>query len=122
VAIAAAGLPMPVLQWEVRAAATGRFIGRVDVGWPELRTAGEFDGLIKYGRTLRPGQDVAEVLVEEKRREDALRDEDLAVVRWIWSDLANFAPTAKRLHSRFRPIRPLRAPDADFAQGPPCAK
>ncbi|MHA6617858.1 type IV toxin-antitoxin system AbiEi family antitoxin domain-containing protein [Pseudonocardia sp. DLS-67] len=103
-AIAAAGLPVPVLQWEVRASATGAFIGRVDVGWPELRTVGEFDGLVKYGRTLRPGQDVAEVLVAEKMREDALRDEDLGVVRWIWSDLANFAATAKRLRSRFRPI------------------
>jgi hypothetical protein len=104
VAIAAAGLPVPVLQWEVRASATGAFIGRVDVGWPELRTVGEFDGLVKYGRTLRPGQDLAEVLVEEKRREDALRDEDLSVVRWIWSDLTDFAPTASRLRSRFRPI------------------
>jgi hypothetical protein len=104
VAVAAAGLPVPVLQWEVRASATGAFIGRVDVGWPELRTVGEFDGLVKYGRTLRPGQDLAEVLVEEKRREDALRDEDLSVVRWIWSDLTDFAPTASRLRSRFRPI------------------
>jgi hypothetical protein len=103
-AIAKAGLPPPVLQWEVRAAATGRFIGRVDVGWPELRTVGEFDGLVKYGRALRPGQDVTEVLVEEKRREDALRDEDLGVVRWIWSDLADFGPVAQRLRSRFRPI------------------
>jgi sulfur carrier protein ThiS len=104
VAIAAAGLPMPVLQWEVRASATARFIGRVDVGWPELGTVGEFDGLVKYGRTLRPGQDVAEVLVEEKLREDALRDEGLGVVRWIWSDLNDFRPTAKRLRSRFRKI------------------
>jgi hypothetical protein len=103
VAIAAAGLPPPVLQWEVRAAGTGAFIGRVDTGWPELRTVGEFDGLVKYGRTLRPGQDVAEVLVAEKLREDALRDEDLGVVRWIWADLDDFRPTARRLRSRFRP-------------------
>jgi hypothetical protein len=102
VAIAAAGLPPPVLQWEVHAAATGAFVGRVDMGWPKLRTVGEFDGLVKYGRTLRPGQDIAEVLVEEKIREDALRDEDLGVVRWIWKDLTNFGPTADRLRSRFR--------------------
>lgn len=102
VAIAAAGLPTPVLQWEVHAAATGTFIGRVDMGWPEHRTVGEFDGLVKYGRTLRPGQDIAEVLVAEKVREDALRDEDLGVVRWIWEDLADFAPTARRIRARFR--------------------
>jgi hypothetical protein len=103
IAIAAAGLPPPVLQLEVHAAATGRFIGRVDMGWPDLRTVGEFDGLVKYGRTLRPGQDIEEVLVEEKLREDALRDEDLGVVRWIWKDLTNFDPTARRLRARFRP-------------------
>jgi hypothetical protein len=102
VAIAAAGLPPPVLQWEVHAAATGRFIGRVDMGWPDLQTVGEFDGLVKYGRTLRPGQDIAEVLVAEKLREDALRDEDLGVVRWIWTDLTDFGPTARRLRARFR--------------------
>jgi hypothetical protein len=102
VAIAAAGLPPPVLQWEVHAAATGAFVGRVDMGWPKYRTVGEFDGLVKYGRTLRPGQDIAEVLVEEKLREDALRDEDLRVVRWIWKDLTDFGPTAERLRSRFR--------------------
>jgi hypothetical protein len=102
VVIAAAGLPPPALQWEVRAAATGAFIGRVDMGWPQYRTVGEFDGLVKYGRTLRPDQDVAEVLVAEKVREDALRDEDLAVVRWIWEDLTDFGPTAGRIRARFR--------------------
>ncbi|QYN32284.1 hypothetical protein K1T35_27175 [Pseudonocardia sp. DSM 110487] len=102
VAIAAAGLPPPVLQWEVHAAATGAFIGRVDMGWPKQRTIGEFDGLVKYGRTLRPGQDIAEVLVAEKIREDVLRDEDLGVVRWIWEDLTDFAPTARRIRARFR--------------------
>jgi predicted transcriptional regulator of viral defense system len=104
VAIAAAGLPLPVLQWDVHAAGTGAFIGRVDFGWPELRTVGEFDGLVKYGRTLRPDQDPVEVLVDEKRREDALRAEDLGVARWIWSDLTRFAPVAARLRARFRHV------------------
>ncbi|HYH32013.1 MAG TPA: type IV toxin-antitoxin system AbiEi family antitoxin domain-containing protein [Pseudonocardia sp.] len=102
-AIAAARLPPPVLQWAVHSAATGAFIGRVDFGWPGLGTVGEFDGLVKYGRMLRPGQDIAEVLVAEKLREDALRADDLGVVRWIWSDLGNFGPVARRLRSRFRP-------------------
>jgi hypothetical protein len=102
VAIAAAGLAAPVLQWEVRAAGTGAFIGRVDFAWPALRVVAEFDGLVKYGRTLRPGQDPVEVLVEEKLREDALRAEDLGMVRWTWSDLGHFAPVAARLSSRFR--------------------
>lgn len=101
VAIALAGLPAPLLQWEVRRA-DGAFVGRVDFGWPRQRTVGEFDGRIKYGKLLRPGQDPADVVYEEKRREDALRAEDLAVVRWTWPDLSRVAPVAARLRERFR--------------------
>jgi hypothetical protein len=102
VAIARAGLPAPVLQWVVRTA-SGRFVGQVDFGWPELRTVGEFDGRVKYGRELRAGQDPVEVLYQEKRREDELRAEDLGMVRWGWVDLDRFAPVAQRLRERYRP-------------------
>jgi hypothetical protein len=74
VAIARAGLPAPLPQWAVDDSA-GRFLGRVDFGWPDRRTDAEFDGLVKYGRALRPDQPVEEVLVAEKLREDALRAE-----------------------------------------------
>jgi hypothetical protein len=37
----------------------------------------------------------------EKVREDALRAEGLQVVRWIWADLADFAPVADRLRDAF---------------------
>ncbi|MGQ0572574.1 MAG: hypothetical protein ACT4RN_00025 [Pseudonocardia sp.] len=103
VVIARAGLPAPELQVEVRAAADQCFIGDVDFLWRAHRTVGEFDGKVKYGRLLRPGQDPGEVVYQEKRREDRLRDEDLEVVRWGWSDLADFAATAARLRARFRP-------------------
>ncbi|WP_369136659.1 endonuclease domain-containing protein [Modestobacter versicolor] len=36
-------LPLPVAQFEVRAG--GRFVARVDFGWPEQRLAVEYDGL-----------------------------------------------------------------------------
>jgi hypothetical protein len=101
VAIAKAGLPAPLLQWEVRRS-DGAFVGRVDFGWPRQRTVGEFDGRVKYGKLLLPGQDPADVVYQEKLREDALRAEDLAVVRWTWSDLTHFAPVAARLRERFR--------------------
>lgn len=104
VAIARAGLPVPVLQWEVRSPA-GLLIGQVDFGWPGLRTVGEFDGRVKYGRDLQPGQDPVEVLYAEKLREDALRGEDLGMVRWGWIDLGSrFTPVARRLQDRFRSI------------------
>ncbi len=101
VAIDAAGLPPPELQWAVHTA-TGLFIGRVDFAWPLYRTVAEFDGKVKYGRLLRPGQDPGEVVYEEKRREDALRGEDLKVVRWGWVDIAPFDGTAARLWRTFR--------------------
>jgi hypothetical protein len=101
VAIARAGLPAPLLQWEVRRS-DGTFVGRVDFGWPRQRTVGEFDGRVKYGKLLRPGQEPADVVYEEKLREDALRAEDLSVVRWTWPDLTSFAPIAARLRGHLR--------------------
>jgi hypothetical protein len=38
-----AGLPTPVAQYEVRDD-HGRFIARLDLAWPELKTAAEYDG------------------------------------------------------------------------------
>lgn len=65
----------------------GAFVGRVDFAWPSLGVIGEFDGRMKYGRGLKPGQDPAEALWREKLREDLLRDLGWQVVRWIWADL-----------------------------------
>lgn len=101
IALRDAGLPAPLLQWPVRTAA-GLVVGEVDFGWPDLRTVGEFDGRTKYGRALRPGQDLAEVLFAEKLREDAVRAEGLGMVRWVWADLDDFAPVAARLRRTFR--------------------
>ena len=62
-------------------------VGRCDFGWEDLRTLGEFDGRVEYGRLLRPGQDPGDAVFEEKRREDAMRAEGWGMVRWTWSDL-----------------------------------
>ena len=67
---------------------SGAFLGRADFAWEEERLIGEFDGKIKYGRLLRPGQDPGEAVFQEKQREDAIRAEDWGVVRWIWDDLS----------------------------------
>jgi hypothetical protein len=65
----------------------GRFVARVDFQWKEQRTVGEFDGKIKYGRSLKASQSIEEVLFEEKRREDTLRDLGWQIVRWLWADI-----------------------------------
>ena len=80
------GLPAPALQQSVYDD-HGQFVARVDFCWQEQRTVGEFDGKIKYGRMLKPGQSIEDVVFEEKRREDALRDLGWQIVRWLWADL-----------------------------------
>ena len=79
-------LPPPVLQYEVFDEA-GRLIARSDFAWPERRTIGEFDGMVKYGRLRRPGETVEEAVIREKRREDALRDQGWEMARWVWDDV-----------------------------------
>ncbi len=101
VAIANADLPAPVLQWKV-SGRDGKLIGYADFGWPELCTIGEFDGRVKYGRLLSPDQEPGDVVFAEKVREDRMRDQDLAVVRWTWADLTDFTPVADHLRRRFR--------------------
>ena len=59
----------------------------MDFHWKEQQAIGEFDGKIKYGRLLKPGQRPEHVIFEEKLREDALRDLGSQVVRWQWRDL-----------------------------------
>jgi len=82
------GLPAPVLQMPIPT--------RLGVSY------GEFDGLVKYGRLLRPGQDAGQAVFEEKRREDAIRDEDWRVTRWTWPDLEPFEGVARRIERSFR--------------------
>lgn len=79
-----AGIPAPVTQWVVPGL---RF--RTDFAWPEIGVVGEFDGRVKYGRTLQIGQDLADVLWDEKQREDRIRATGLVVVRWTWADIAD---------------------------------
>ena len=80
----ASGLPAPQLQ--ARFSDAAGLIGYVDFWWPEWGVIGEFDGRGKYLREeLRKGRTTAEVIVDEKVREDRLRaTTDARVVRWGW--------------------------------------
>jgi hypothetical protein len=96
VAMRRAGIPAPVLQ-QPFVTRDGRDLGRVDFWWRDRRVVGEFDGRVKYGRLLRPGQSAGDAVVAEKRREDLIRAEDTRFVRWGWTDLAPFDAVAGRL-------------------------
>ncbi len=93
----AARLPAPQLQFEVYDD-TGRLVGTCDWGWPDHGLLGEFDGQIKYGRLVKPGQTSGDVVFAEKQREDLLREiTGWPMVRLVWSDLGRFNLTAKRV-------------------------
>jgi hypothetical protein len=82
--IALAGLTMPQLQVPIRGASGRRWV--VDFWWPESNLIGEFDGKSKYTdpEFLR-GRTPAQVVYDEKVREDDLRATDRSFSRWPWA-------------------------------------
>lgn len=101
VALRRAGLPMPDLQVRVFDCA-GVEIARCDFGYAELRVAAEFDGFVKYGRLLRPGEEAGDVVFREKQREDRLRDAGWIVIRWVWDELGRPAVIVARVREALR--------------------
>lgn len=96
------GLPCPEVQYRV-VDVDGRLIGFTDLALPKRRLLFEFDGRVKYGRLLQPGQEPGDVVFAEKLREDAMRRATgFAVERATWADLATPAATAQRLRRRMR--------------------
>jgi hypothetical protein len=97
------GLPRPELQLEIRDG--GRIVGIVDFAWPEHELLVEFDGRVKYGRHLRPGEEPGDAVFREKRREDDLRRvTGWRVIRLTWADLAEPVRTATMLRAAMRQV------------------
>jgi hypothetical protein len=87
----------PEPQWKVRRP-SGRVAGRIDL---LLRREGlmvEFDGAVKYGRLLKPGQTVADVIKAERKREVEVEElSGLRMLRVIWRDLDDPRALAARV-------------------------
>lgn len=81
-----AGLPIPTLQFVVRDR-DGVHVARVDFAWEDLGVVGEYDGKVKYGRLLKPGHDVGEVVHQEKLREERIRRCGWWIGRFIEAEL-----------------------------------
>ncbi|WP_297343162.1 hypothetical protein [Amnibacterium sp.] len=80
------GFPAPELQ--TRFSDRTGLIGLTDFYWRRWLLIGEFDGLAKYrSDALLRGRTPAQVVTDEKRREDRLRATGPRVVRWLWPDL-----------------------------------
>lgn len=104
VRLAQTGLPSPQLQYTVLDA-VGRFVARADFGWESKRVLGEFDGRVKY---LGTADEVADTVMREKRREDAIRDNHWWVVRWGWRDLEHPERLRRRVLAAFESAEALR--------------
>jgi hypothetical protein len=83
-ALLTAGLPEPLLQQAVLL--DGRLVAVLDMYWPDEGVFVECDGMVKYADPWR-GRTAAEVLWEEKRRQDRLLDLDLHGLRVAPDDL-----------------------------------
>lgn len=70
-------------------------MGVTDFAWPEHRLLGEFDGKVKYGRLLLPGEEPGDAVFREKEREDLLRLlTGWSMIRFTWVDLHHAERTA----------------------------
>lgn len=87
-------IPAPILQYVVLDAA-GTPIARTDFGWLDHGHVGEFDGMVKYSRYVRPGETPFDVLSREKLREDAVRATGKGMSRFVWPDLTGPAAEAR---------------------------
>lgn len=86
-----AGLPAPVLQQSFSP-------WFVDFWWPDCGVIGEFDGESKYrDPRLRGGRSPAQVVIDEKAREDDLRRRSRGFARWGWDVARSPASLAARL-------------------------
>lgn len=100
------GLEIPDLQHEFWDA--DGLIGVVDFWWPACNLIGEFDGLQKYREAeFRRGRTPAEVVIDEKLREDRLRATRTHpdVSRWIWSTLTERGRLVRQLAAAGVPRR-----------------
>lgn len=89
------GFPVPELQVELHG--PRGFTARVDAWYEEAAVAIEFDGRVKYSDPTK-GRSPADVLWEEKRREDDVRGLDVRFLRIVNADLGSRWPVmAERL-------------------------
>lgn len=95
-------LPAPLLQFQVWDL-EGVLVGTCDWAWPAHDLLGEFDGRVKYGRLLQPGQQPGDVVFAEKQREDRLREvTGHRMVRLTWGDYDRPLVTSDRLRRMLR--------------------
>lgn len=81
------------------------FIGETDFHWPHFALVGEADGDRKYlDEVYRSGRTAAQVMIDEKVREDRLRALPLGVSRWGWKTAIDPAALRAKLSAAGLPM------------------
>lgn len=93
----------------------GKFIARVDFAHP-AGVIGEFDGKVKYGALVPVGKTAADVVMEEKRRENKLRALGWTIVRWDWSLLHQPDELTRQVREAIERASALPAPGGGVHQ------
>lgn len=120
--ILGSGLPAPELQVELHG--PRGFLARVDAWYEDAAVAVEFDGRVKYDDPYA-GRTAAQVLWDEKRREDEVRDLGIRMVRVVQADIGGTWPSkAARLRTLLavpftdpRAFTVVRTPDGQRPTG-----
>ena len=115
-------LPEPELQICI-IGPDGTIIARCDLGYPQLGVLIEFDGAIKYGKLLQPGEGAQDVVLWRKSiREDRIRDLGYVVVRVAWAELTDSAVLAAKINTaltRGRTVVAAAGITGTWSSGPP---
>ncbi|HWJ66543.1 MAG TPA: hypothetical protein VNT31_07695 [Nocardioides sp.] len=107
------GLPRPIAQFEVRDG--DMVVARLDFAFPDLGFWIEFDGRVKYERHLRPGENPADAVIREKRREELVAElTGWRCLRITWADLADPDALERRIRRLIESIRRERARRANI--------
>lgn len=107
VTIQRAGLPKPVLQFEV--AGPEGWAGCSDFGWPDQGMVGEMDGEAKYRDRLEAKRQAPEkVFGAERVRDDAIRRANWWVVHWGWATAWDTRALGHKIREGFEDARRFR--------------
>jgi hypothetical protein len=91
------GCPAPELQHSFYDS-RGRFVATTDFWWPEFNLTGEFDGRGKYLRDeYANGRTTAQIVVDEKVREDRVRALGPGMSRWVWEEALSTRALRRKL-------------------------
>lgn len=94
------GVPPPDLQVDM--VDDQGHIGRTDYRWEEHRLLGEYDGEVKYGRLLKPGESVKDVFQAEKAREQRMCRQGWVFVRFVTADCLRPGAVGQLWHETLR--------------------